>query len=35
VLASRDGSTIVVVARNVGDWTSLKTLAEQIYCEAI
>jgi D-alanyl-D-alanine carboxypeptidase len=35
VLASRDGSTIVVVARNVGDWSSLKALAEQIYCEAI
>jgi D-alanyl-D-alanine carboxypeptidase len=35
VLASRDGSTIVVVARNVGDWASLKTLAEQMYCQVI
>jgi D-alanyl-D-alanine carboxypeptidase len=35
VLASRDGSTIVVVARNVGDWSSLKSLAEDMYCEAI
>jgi D-alanyl-D-alanine carboxypeptidase len=35
VLASRDGSTIVVLARNVGDWPSLKTLAEQMYCQVI
>jgi D-alanyl-D-alanine carboxypeptidase len=35
VLASRDGSTIVAVARNVGDWASLKPVAEQMYCEAI
>jgi D-alanyl-D-alanine carboxypeptidase len=35
VLASRDGSTIVVVARNVGDWASLKALAERMYCKAI
>jgi D-alanyl-D-alanine carboxypeptidase len=35
VLASRDGSTIVIVARNVGNWSSLKALAEQMYCKAI
>jgi len=35
VLASRDGSTIVVVARNVGDWASVMKLAERMYCEAI
>lgn len=35
VLASRDGSTIVVVARNVRDWFFLKNLAEEMYCQAI
>ena len=35
VLVSRDGSTAVVVARNARDWYSIKTLAEEMYCEAI
>jgi D-alanyl-D-alanine carboxypeptidase len=35
VIASRDGSTVVVVARNIGDWWSVKGLAEELYCDAL
>ena len=34
VLVSPDGAKVVVVARNVRDWFSLKTFAEEIYCAA-
>jgi D-alanyl-D-alanine carboxypeptidase len=35
VSASRDGSTIVVVARNSGGWWTLRQLAEEIYCQVL
>jgi hypothetical protein len=35
VLVSGDGSKAVVVARNARDWYSIKTLAEEMYCEAV
>ena len=35
VLVSGDGTKAVVVARNARDWYSVKTLAEEMYCEAI
>lgn len=35
VAASRDGSTIVVVARNVGGWFTIRQLAEEIYCRVV
>jgi D-alanyl-D-alanine carboxypeptidase len=35
VLASRDGSTVLVAARYGGDWPTVKSLAEGLYCLAI
>jgi D-alanyl-D-alanine carboxypeptidase len=35
VLVSGDGTKAVVVARNARDWYSIKTLAEEMYCEAV
>lgn len=34
VLVSGDGTKALVVARNARDWYSIKTLAEEMYCEA-
>ena len=34
VLVSDDGSQALVVARNARDWYSIKTLAEEMYCQA-
>lgn len=35
VLASRDGSTAVVVAQNTMNWPSVKEKAEEMYCRAL
>jgi D-alanyl-D-alanine carboxypeptidase len=32
VLVSRDGSTVVVVARNTNGWSDVKAVAEEMYC---
>jgi len=35
VLVSRDGSTVVVVARNTSGWSDVKAIAEEMYCSCV